>query len=60
MILLAETAARLFNGAAVMVTGRFIDTFNRAFAGEAQTACRYLETLIPLMLYTLAVLEAVL
>jgi hypothetical protein len=60
VILLAATAALLFNGAAVRVTGRFIDTLNRAFTGKTQTACRYLQKFIPLMVCTLAVLEAAL
>jgi len=46
--------------AAVGVTGRFIDTLNRVFAGKAQIACRYLQKFIPLMVCTLAVLEAAL
>ena len=37
---------------------RFIYTFNREFTGKAQTACRYLQKFVPLMVYKPAVLEA--
>lgn len=58
--MLTETAALLFNGATIKVTGRAIDLFSRAFAGKVHTASGYLQQDTPLTVCTLAVIEVAL
>jgi hypothetical protein len=58
--MLTETAALLFNDAAIRATSTCIDSLNPVFNRKVQTASRYLQKYIPLTVCRLAVLEAAL